>query len=62
MAVFAEVADRVWVARYEWWDVNVSVIEGEQGLLVVDTNASSRAARGVVADLRRLSSARSSGS
>jgi glyoxylase-like metal-dependent hydrolase (beta-lactamase superfamily II) len=57
MAVFAEVADRVWVARYEWWDVNVSVVEGEQGLLVVDTNASSRAARDVIADLRRLSSA-----
>ena len=57
MAVFTEVGDHVWVARYEWWDVNVSVIEGEEGLLVVDTNASSRAAREVIADLRRLSSA-----
>jgi glyoxylase-like metal-dependent hydrolase (beta-lactamase superfamily II) len=46
----------VWVARYEWWDVNVSVIEGEAGLLVVDTHASSTAAREVIADLRRLSS------
>ncbi len=57
MAVFSEVADRVWVARYEWWDVNVSIVEGEEGLLVVDTNTSSRAAREVIADLRRLSSA-----
>src|SRR6476661_7538925 len=57
MAVFTEVGDRVWVARYEWWDVNVSVIEGEEGLLVVDTNASSQAARDVIADLRRLSPA-----
>jgi glyoxylase-like metal-dependent hydrolase (beta-lactamase superfamily II) len=57
MAVFTEVGDRVWVARYEWWDVNVSVVEGEQGLVVVDTNASSRAAGEVVADLRRLSPA-----
>jgi len=55
---FTEVGERVWVARYEWYDVNVSVIEGEAGLLVVDTHASSRAARAVIADLRRLSSRR----
>ncbi|MCW2837196.1 MAG: beta-lactamase domain protein [Marmoricola sp.] len=53
---FTEVGDRVWVARYEWYDVNVTVIEGEAGLLVVDTHASARAAREVIADLRRLSS------
>jgi len=52
---FTEVADRVWVARYEWYDVNVTVIEGEAGLLVVDTHASTPAAREVIADLRRLS-------
>lgn len=58
MSVFSEVADRVWVARYEWFDVNVSVVGGSNGLLVVDTNASDVAARAVLADLRRLSSAR----
>jgi glyoxylase-like metal-dependent hydrolase (beta-lactamase superfamily II) len=52
---FTEVGDRVWVARYEWYDVNVSVIEGEAGLVVVDTNASTTAAREVIADLRQLS-------
>jgi glyoxylase-like metal-dependent hydrolase (beta-lactamase superfamily II) len=52
---FGEVADRVWVARYEWYDVNVTVIEGEAGLLVVDTHASLEAGRSVLADLRRLS-------
>jgi len=52
---FTEVAARIWVARYEWFDVNVTVIEGEAGLLVVDTNASTKAAREVIADLRRLS-------
>jgi glyoxylase-like metal-dependent hydrolase (beta-lactamase superfamily II) len=57
MSMFAEVADRVWVARYDWYDVNVSVIEGSAGLLVVDTNASDVAARSVLADLRRLSTA-----
>ena len=53
---FTEVADRVWVARYEWYDVNVTVVEGDAGLLVVDTHASTEAAREVIADLRRLSS------
>jgi glyoxylase-like metal-dependent hydrolase (beta-lactamase superfamily II) len=57
MSVFAEVADRVWVARYEWFDVNVSVVGGSDGLLVVDTNASADAARAVLEDLRRLSAA-----
>ncbi len=54
-AGFTEVGDRVWVARYEWFDVNVSVVEGEAGLLVVDTHASPAAARQVAADVRRLS-------
>ncbi|HEX2895919.1 MAG TPA: MBL fold metallo-hydrolase [Marmoricola sp.] len=57
MSEFLEVADRVWVARYEWFDVNVSVIAGSEGLLVVDTNASDAAAREVIGDLRRLSAA-----
>lgn len=55
MSDFTEVADRVWVARYESYDVNVSAVEGEAGLLVVDTHACAAAARGVIADLRRLS-------
>ena len=55
MRGFSEVADRVWVARYEWCDVNVTVIEGDAGLLVVDTHGSSRAAREVISDVRRLS-------
>ncbi len=55
MQGFGEVADRVWVARYEWCDVNVTVIEGAAGLLVVDTHGSSAAAREVISDLRRLS-------
>ncbi|RNM13862.1 MBL fold metallo-hydrolase [Nocardioides pocheonensis] len=57
MTGFLEVADRVWVARYAWFDVNVSVVEGPAGLVVVDTNASERAAHEVLADLRRLSGA-----
>jgi glyoxylase-like metal-dependent hydrolase (beta-lactamase superfamily II) len=51
---FTEVGDRVWVARYEFIDVNVSVVGGERGLVVVDTYASEPLAREVVADVRAL--------
>jgi glyoxylase-like metal-dependent hydrolase (beta-lactamase superfamily II) len=57
MSEFTEVADRVWVARYAWFDVNVSVVAGSAGLLLVDTNASDLAAREVLGDLRQLSAA-----
>jgi glyoxylase-like metal-dependent hydrolase (beta-lactamase superfamily II) len=53
-ARFREVADRIWVARYDWFDVNVTLIGGDRGLLAVDTHASARAARAVIEDVRRL--------
>jgi glyoxylase-like metal-dependent hydrolase (beta-lactamase superfamily II) len=51
---FREVADRVWVARYEWADVNITAIGSERGLVVVDTHGSTVAGRQVLADLSRL--------
>ena len=54
MAEFTDVGDRVWVARHEWFDANVTVIGGERGLLVVDTHGSTAAGRVVVDDVRRL--------
>ncbi|MBO0846872.1 MAG: MBL fold metallo-hydrolase, partial [Nocardioides sp.] len=54
MTRFREVADRVWVARQEWYDLNVTLVGGSAGLLVVDTQASSRAARAIVEDVRAL--------
>ncbi len=54
MTGFNEVADRVWVARYPWLDVNVSVVAGGEGLLVLDTQASAALAREVLEDLRRV--------
>jgi len=51
---FVEVADRCFVARYEFVNVNVGVVAGERGLLVVDTHASEPEARRVVEDVRRL--------
>jgi glyoxylase-like metal-dependent hydrolase (beta-lactamase superfamily II) len=54
MTDFVEVADRVWVARQEWYDLNVCLVRGSAGLLVVDTQASARAARSIVEDVRAL--------
>lgn len=53
-AGFVEVGDRCWVARYEYLDVNVGVVAGERGLVVVDTQVSEAAARTVLEGLRRL--------
>ena len=49
-----EVADRVWVARHAWLDVNVTAVAGDRGLLVVDTLGSDREARALAEELRRL--------
>jgi len=51
---FTEIAHDVWVGRYEWFDVNVTLVRGGSGLLVVDTHASAVAAREVVEDVRAL--------
>lgn len=53
-----EVADGVFQGRYEPWDVNVCVVRGTEGLLVVDTRASHRQADELRADLRRLGTPR----
>jgi glyoxylase-like metal-dependent hydrolase (beta-lactamase superfamily II) len=51
---FVEVADRCWVARFAFLDVNVGLVGGDRGLLVVDTHASEVAARRVVDQVRAL--------
>jgi glyoxylase-like metal-dependent hydrolase (beta-lactamase superfamily II) len=54
MTAFVEVADRVWVGRQEWYDLNVCLVRGSAGLLVVDTQASTAAARRIVEDVRAI--------
>jgi len=51
---FVEVGDRCWMARFDFLDVNVGLVGGERGLLVVDTHASEVEARRVVEQVRRL--------
>lgn len=51
---FVEVADRCWVARHELADVNVGLVGGSRGLVVVDTHSSAGTARSVVEQVRAL--------
>ena len=51
---FEEVAPRVWVAHYDWMHVNITLVGGSDGLLMVDTHGSAEAARVVADDVRRL--------
>lgn len=55
---FIEVADRVWVLRHPWFDLNITAVGGERGLVVVDTHASSAVAREVIDELRTLGASR----
>lgn len=51
---FVEIADRCWVARFEFLDVNVGLVGGADGLLVVDTHASEVEAHRVVEQVEAL--------
>jgi glyoxylase-like metal-dependent hydrolase (beta-lactamase superfamily II) len=53
-AGFTEIADRCWVARSALLDLNVGLVGGARGLLVVDTHTSEAAARRVVEQIRAL--------
>ncbi|HXH78341.1 MBL fold metallo-hydrolase [Nocardioides sp.] len=54
MPEFTEVAPRVWVAHYDWMHVNITLIGGSDGLVMVDTHGSERQARIIADDLGRL--------
>lgn len=51
---FVEVADRCWLARTAVPDLNVGLVGGERGLLVVDTGADPATARDLVERIRGL--------
>jgi glyoxylase-like metal-dependent hydrolase (beta-lactamase superfamily II) len=53
-AGLTEVADRVWVARHRYLDVNATVVAGDRGVLVVDTLWSEQAARTLLEAVRAL--------
>ena len=51
---WVELADRVFVRRYEFYDQNIGVILGRGEALVIDTRATYGQAREILADLRSL--------
>jgi glyoxylase-like metal-dependent hydrolase (beta-lactamase superfamily II) len=54
MTVWHEIADRVWVRRYRFFDQTIGVIGGDDGLLVIDTRTSHRQGAELLADLSEL--------
>jgi glyoxylase-like metal-dependent hydrolase (beta-lactamase superfamily II) len=54
VTAWQEVADRIWVRRYDPYDVNVSVVAGDERALLVDTRTSLAEAAEVRRDLGRL--------
>lgn len=51
---FREVADRVWVGRYDPCDVNVVVVDGAAGRVVVDTRGTAAEGHELARDLDRI--------
>lgn len=51
---WTEIADRCWVRRYPEWDVNVGVVAGSSGLLLVDTRGTRQQGEALRDDVRRL--------
>lgn len=51
---FVEVAPRVWVAHHAWMQVNITLVGGSDGLVMIDTHGSAHAAREVADAVRRL--------
>lgn len=51
---WTEAGDRCWVGRYPEWDVNVGVIAGADGVLVLDTRGTLRQGSELLDDVRRL--------
>ena len=54
MAVWQEIADRIWVRRYEFFDQTIGVVGGDAGLLVIDTRSSHVQGRELLQELREL--------
>lgn len=57
MSKWVELGDRCWVRRYPEWDLNIGLVVGTEGALVVDTRASTAEAEELLADIRELTDA-----
>ena len=58
MPLWTEVADRVYVRRYNPLDISVTLIGGDDGFLLVDTRCNPREADEITTDAATLASGR----
>jgi glyoxylase-like metal-dependent hydrolase (beta-lactamase superfamily II) len=54
---WTEVGDRCWVRRYDEWDLNVGLVVGVGGALLIDTRATTEQASELLAHIRELTDA-----
>ena len=57
MSAWAEIGDRTWVRRYDEWDLNVGLVVGAEGALVIDTRATTEEAEQLREHIRELTDA-----
>lgn len=56
MTDWTELGDRCWVRRYADWDLNIGVVAGTAGVLVIDTRENAAQATELLEEVRRLAS------
>ncbi|MFG1812287.1 MBL fold metallo-hydrolase [Kribbella sp. NPDC049174] len=54
MSAWTEIGDRCWVRRYDEWDLNVGLIVGTDGALVIDTRATTEQADELATHIREV--------
>ncbi|WP_371400960.1 MBL fold metallo-hydrolase [Kribbella sp. NBC_00662] len=54
MSEWTEIGDRTWVRRYDEWDLNVGLVVGAEGALVIDTRATTEEAEQLRDHIREL--------
>jgi len=54
MAGWVEIGDRVFVRRYAFFDQNIGVVLGGDGVMLIDTRSTHAQAREILVDLREL--------
>jgi len=57
MSTWTEIGDRTWVRRYDEWDLNVGLVVGSEGALVIDTRATTEEAEQLREHIRELTDA-----
>jgi glyoxylase-like metal-dependent hydrolase (beta-lactamase superfamily II) len=54
MSEWTEIGDRTWIRRYDEWDLNVGLVVGSEGALVIDTRATIEEAEQLREHIREL--------